>query len=248
MKRQNYYDKTHMERYNNEGRALEHRECQAMTLIEKWQPAEGSKYIDIGCGDGLFLHAVSVKFGPELSYFGCEYSEHQREKAIARTGFSISHADLEEGLSFENSTFDLAYSGEVIEHLYNPDLMLIEMNRILKVGGGLIITTPNLNSWVSRVLFPFGFQPINYECSTVSSTYGYRWLKKLKRQNWPVGHIRLFNRYSLEDLVRANGFEIIATKGAVFEHIPRPLRTLDKLFSHFPSLASGVLILARKIR
>ncbi len=124
--------------------------------------------------------------------------------------------------------------------------MVKELNRICKPGGFCIITTPNMNSWISRLLFPFGMQPINYECSTVSSAYGYGWLKSVKRQDWPVGHVRLFNVHSLSDILRANGFEIIKVRGAVFESMPKPLRWLDRFFAHFPSLGSGLVVLARK--
>ena len=53
----------------------------------------------------------------------------------------------------------------MIEHLYNPDHMLEECRRVLKPGGLLIISTPNLQAWYNRILFLFGVQPIFYEVS-----------------------------------------------------------------------------------
>lgn len=247
MKKENYYAQNFMERYNNDRRELEQREIKSLEMIERSSATVGGRFLDVGCGDGLFLQAVADRCGERLDYYGGEYSDYQREKASRRGNFKITKLDLEDGINFADEYFDFVYSGEVIEHLYNPDIMLREVGRILKSGGGFIVTTPNMNSWVSRFLFLFGIQPLNYECSTVSSAYGYAWLKWAKKQDWPVGHVRLFNRHSLSDMLRGNGFQILQVQGAVFEFMPRPLRWLDRFFAHFPSLASGIVILAKKI-
>lgn len=247
MNKEDYYAQSYMEKYKNDQRELEQREIKSLNIIDAFKIPAGGRFLDVGCGDGFFLQAVADRFGGQIEYYGGEYSEYQREKASRRGNLKIYHLDLEDCICFSDLYFDFVYSGEVIEHLYNPDLLLKEVGRILKPGGGFVITTPNMNSWVSRVLFFLGLQPLNYECSTVSSTYGYAWLKWAKKQDWPVGHVRLFNRHSISDMLRANGFEIVQVQGAVFEFMPRPLRWLDRFFSIFPSLASGLVILAKKI-
>ena len=54
---------------------------------------------------------------------------------------------------------------EVIEHLASPDNMIVEVYRILKIGGYLIISTPNLGNWVNRLTMLLGCQPYNVEVS-----------------------------------------------------------------------------------
>lgn len=248
MKTENFYDEYHMSKYNRENRVLEQREIKSLKIIsDNIQLANTVSCLDLGCGDGFFLRNVIDMLGDGVTYYGGEYSEHQRNIADMNCAANISYVDLEDGLNFSDESFDFVYSGEVIEHLYNPDLMVREIFRILKSGGKCVITTPNMNSWISRILFPLGFQPINYECSTVSSSYGLSFLKKIKKQDWPIGHVRLFNRNSLVDLFVANGFRVQKIQGARFEFMPSSLRALDKLFARVPSLASGLIILAEKI-
>ena len=46
---------------------------------------------------------------------------------------------------------------EVIEHLYNSDLVMNEIKRLLKEGGILILSTPNLASGINRLTLLFGY-------------------------------------------------------------------------------------------
>lgn len=57
----------------------------------------------------------------------------------------VSH-DLNNPLPFKDKSFDTVTAGEVIEHLYNPLGFIKEVERILKVGGKFIFSTPN-RSW-----------------------------------------------------------------------------------------------------
>lgn len=246
MDQKDYYSEEITAKYSDINRALEDRELQAIEIITGAELAEGASVFDAGCGDGKFIQELSHHLGPNYKYAGGDYSESRCEQAREATQFEITQIDFEKKLDFQSDVFDCVYSGEVIEHLYNPDNMLIELNRILKPGGLLIVTTPNMNSWISRILFLFGMQPLNYECSTISSLYGYGILKKIKKQDWPIGHVRLFNAMSLADMLEANGFVIESMSGAVFEFMPKPLRPIDKLFSYIASLASGLVCVARK--
>lgn len=247
MEKYNYYSDKYMERYSNSPRVLEYREQVSLKMIKRICSASYGRFCDVGCGDGFFLSHVVEQVGQGWQFYGGEYSDYQREKAATNKNLIVEKIDLEGKLHYDDNFFDMVYSGEVIEHLYNPDQMIAEVQRVLKKGGYFLVTTPNMNSWLSRLLFPLGIQPINYECSTVSSAYGYRWLKRIKRQDWPVGHVRLFNAFSLTDLLEANGFEVCEKRGAGFEHIPRGLRWLDRIFAHTPALSSGLVFLCKKI-
>ena len=58
--------------------------------------------------------------------------------------------------------YDAVISCEVIEHVYDTDYFLTELIRICKPGGVIIITTPNLYYWISRLKFIFGIAPWYY--------------------------------------------------------------------------------------
>jgi ubiquinone/menaquinone biosynthesis C-methylase UbiE len=63
--------------------------------------------------------------------------------------------DLNAALPFPDASFDYVTCVEGIEHLENPFLCLREFGRVLRPGGTLVITTPNIMSIKSRTRFLF---------------------------------------------------------------------------------------------
>ncbi|KZX16461.1 ubiquinone biosynthesis O-methyltransferase [Methanobrevibacter cuticularis] len=61
--------------------------------------------------------------------------------------------DANKILPFENEEFDFILSVDTIEHLENPWVFVEEIHRILKVNGTVILTTPNVENLVSRILY-----------------------------------------------------------------------------------------------
>jgi len=77
------------------------------------------------------------------------------EKYFKLTGLPFKQVDLNQPLPFEDSFFDYVVSIEGIEHLESPFLCIREFSRVLKTGGSLILTTPNIMSVKSRTRFLF---------------------------------------------------------------------------------------------
>lgn len=67
-------------------------------------------------------------------------------------------ADMEARLPFEDGTFDRVACLEGIEHVVDRHRTLRELRRVLKPGGKLLITTPNLMSLRARLAFAFAGQ------------------------------------------------------------------------------------------
>lgn len=104
-----------------------------------------ARILDLGCGIGLSLHILAQVF-PNIT--GCDIDEKALracDKILKEVG--VSGLDLRKydgrKLPFPNNTFDAVLSIEVVEHVKNPNLMLREIQRVLKKEGVLIITTPN---------------------------------------------------------------------------------------------------------
>ncbi len=114
-------------------------------------------------------------------------------------------------------------------------------------GGHLIITTPNLQAWYNRILFALGIQPIFYETSTRSTHIGAGVLRRLKHGSTPVGHVRVFNKRALLDLLDSQGFQPIAERGAIFLFLPPSMQLIDRIFNHVPSLASNLIVLSARV-
>lgn len=159
--------------------------------IISFVPAQGKelKILDLGCGDGSLLERISIhrKFGVDIS---------EEQLAIARAkGIEsfLVNIDLDP-LPFEDNFFDIIICTEVIEHVLVPDKLLAEASRVLKKGGKLILTTPNLASLAKRLLLLANRNPF-IECSPLEEN--------------AVGHLRYFIFSSLLKIVKKYNFKLL---------------------------------------
>jgi len=211
-------------------------------LIGKMNLPKDSKILDVGCGDGNFLNILKNDF--KLDCYGVEFS-NKLIKECPKT-LKIVKGNVENKIPFSKKFFDVILAFELIEHLCNVDKFLNESNRVLKNNGLLIITTPNHVSWYNRLLFLIGRQPIFQEVSTQDGCVGAGFLDKYKLTKEPMGHIRNFNYYSITDILRLHGFEIIYYKGVNYEHFPNIISLIDRFFNNFKKLSSIIVVVAIK--
>ena len=104
------------------------------------------KLLDVGCSTGIFLEVAKEK---GLDVYGIELSKWSYKKSKIITG-NVYNKELEKCM-FKNNFFDIVTMWDVLEHLTDPNIELKEIHRILKKDGNLIITTPNINSFFSRL-------------------------------------------------------------------------------------------------
>ncbi|HEY7222359.1 MAG TPA: methyltransferase domain-containing protein [Micromonosporaceae bacterium] len=220
------------------------REQIARLVARRW--GDALTIVDAGCGDGTFLDRLAKSLDrPGTSYLGLDYSAHQIAKAKLLP-YEFHQCDLGVGMPLPAESVDIVHAAEVIEHLVNPDLLLTEATRVLRPGGQIVITTPNLHAWYNRLIFLAGVQPVFHETSTRSTRVGAGPLARLKADTRPVGHLRLFNRTALVDLLRLSGLEPVRILGARFHGVPRGARWIDGLARARPTLASCLVAVARK--
>lgn len=228
----------------NRNKKILDREKKSLNFILKIIKKE-SKILDAGCGNGKFLDLIKSNFS-NANLYGVDFSESEVKEAKKKS-FNVIQGDFEDKIKFSSNSFDIINASEVIEHLYNPDKLLEEINRVLKKGGHLVLSTPNLCSWANRILVPLGIQPLFVEVSTKSKLIGAGFLARFKKESNPVGHVRIFNFQGIKDILKANGFEIVEVKGAIFdEGFPQKIWFIDRIFNSFPRLSSHFVILARK--
>lgn len=104
---------------------------------------EGKKILEVGCGDGGFSLWMSRKnevFGIDISKVGLERAT---DRANNKANFCLADAQQ---LPFRDRVFDIIIAAEVLEHIPQPDYALGEINRVLKSGGSLYLTVPNIFS------------------------------------------------------------------------------------------------------
>lgn len=78
----------------------------------------------------------------------------ERKNIIYQNGRCIQ-LDLNTSLPFKEGIFDYAFCVEGIEHIENPHVLIKEFARVVKRGGYIIISTPNVMTIKSRLRFLF---------------------------------------------------------------------------------------------
>ena len=213
----------------------------SIDLLNSVMVFKDARIVELGCGDGSLLVEVANALGIR-DFYGVDIDEVALKKAVGR-GVKVFKADLNsDPLPFKDGFFDAVLMEEVIEHLVNPDNAIREAFRVLKAGGLLLLSTPNLAWWLNRLALLLGYQPYWSECSTVYN------VGKFKRnQGQPLsGHLRLYTYKALKQLLELHGFKVIASKGVTYNNLPSVFKHLDSLISKMPSLAQIVMILAQK--
>ena len=193
--------------------------------------------LDVGCGDGAAA-VLAAQRNPGHRVIGLDWSAGSLGRA-RRLGLTVVRGGVDApGLPFAAESADVVIMSELIEHLVDTDAALDEAFRVLKPGGSLLMSTPNLAAWYNRGLVALGVQPIFSEVS-LRGVYG-------RPGTVVAGHLHLFTRRALVGLLAARGFCSIGVRGARYHDVPRPLRPIDRAFCSWPAAASILLVHARK--
>lgn len=90
------------------------------------------KALDVGCGSKPYQSLFNAD-----SYIGLDYDKDGSNNNPDADYFYDSTT-----FPFENETYDSCICSEVLEHVFNPNEFLSEINRVLKPGGILLLTVP----------------------------------------------------------------------------------------------------------
>lgn len=216
--------------------------------------AERGRLLDVGCGVGTVAEYLKTTLGIREVY-GVDIGQACVDAALTR-GVSAHQCDLDsESLPFEDAHFDAVFAGELIEHLVKPDHLLQEARRTLTSDGILVITTPNLASWLNRLVLLCGWQPFETGTS-IYHEVGRPRLLRLGEGGGMAGHLRLYTLRALKELVQAHGFEILDIAACPARERERkswswlysPFFLFDRAMTLRSSLAHRLIIAARPRR
>jgi 2-polyprenyl-3-methyl-5-hydroxy-6-metoxy-1,4-benzoquinol methylase len=153
--------------------------------------------LDIGAAFGHFSRILKQDFDNVCAVD--HYNYHKNE--LEAEGIHFVIAELARGtLPFDREEFDLVVFTEVLEHLFVlPHAVLLEINRITKPGGFLVLSTPNLLSLYKRLRFLKGISPMERA--------------SMKRDGGVAqGHVREYSMQELCDILVECDFEIKETR------------------------------------
>jgi len=120
-------------------------------ILSRLNLNQGQKILVVGCGAGLDEKNIKMLY-PNVEIWSIDISEEMIGKAAANQTPSHLFLSIAEAMPFKDSSFDRILSREVIEHVMEPQKMLLEISRVLKPNGIAVVTTENEES----------FSPKNY--------------------------------------------------------------------------------------
>lgn len=174
----------------------------------------GARVLDVGCSSGTLARLLMQK--------GCTVYGIERDPEAAAQARTVCAdvivGDLETmDLPFGEETFDAIVCGDVIEHLRAPDEALRRLQPVLRKGGLLALTTPNVANWAIRLSLLAG-----------------RW-RYTDRGILDRTHVHLFTRKTLIETVERSGYMIVSVDFTTpvpvlrFDAIERAAHTIGKL-------------------
>lgn len=135
----------------------------------------GARILDVGCGDMALARLL-----PQYEWTGIDLDDSKNPK--------ITKQDLTQTpYKWPERHFDTVVCSEVLEHLFDPTTVILELNRLCK--GSLVVTVPNLNNLDILLTGP---KYLQFDAGNQTS----------------VEHIRWYSPYSIIKLLEANGFVV----------------------------------------
>ncbi|HMD51324.1 MAG TPA: class I SAM-dependent methyltransferase [Solirubrobacteraceae bacterium] len=155
--------------------------------------ATGDRALDVGCGEGRFAAELARR---GVQVVGIDVAEEPLRRARAlHAGLDLRLVQAEGTWPLADSSFDVVWAGEVIEHVADTAGWLSQVRRVLRSGGTLLLSTPahgrlqRLRLGISQRAFAAHFDPLGE-------------------------HLRFYTRDTLTRLLEEFGFEQVDVRGA----------------------------------
>ena len=199
-------------------RAVEARFYQDIDLAEP--------ILDLGCGDG---HFASIALDGRTPMVGVDPWWSPLTKTVKRQVYRYAIQSVGGALPFASQYFSTVISNSVLEHIPELDPVLAEVNRVLKPGGTLILTYPNIRTALGIAMMLFYDIPPMYAA----------------RYRSP--HYRDFTLRTIKMVLNNHGFTASKAIGSAF-YLPKIEEYWSWLATYFPSWSHTVIVAATKTR
>lgn len=149
-----------------------------------WILAAGTVFLERIRNTGLYQDLYGLDIVPEAV-------ETTRSK-----GFNAQVVDLNsEPLPFPDEYFDGVAMLAVLEHIFDPYMLIEELHRVMQSGAEMVIAVPNVASFTNRLRILFGRLPVTSQ-----------------DPGWDGGHLHYFTKHALDCFLQDNGFVVLKRK------------------------------------
>jgi len=210
-----------------------------LELVEEYCSKQG-KILEVG---SMPFHFTLLLKESGYDIIGIDKNPSRESKFIKANNLEIKRCNIEtDKLPLNDKSFGRVLFMETFEHLYqNPIFALREINRVMKKGGLLILTTPNAYSLKRIVHFLLG------------KGLGENPYDEFDKLNWVghLGHIREYSKIELKFFLKKTGFRI---EKVIFEYYGHKRFEKNRIISlclsifYFlsPPFRSHIIIIAKK--
>jgi methionine biosynthesis protein MetW len=167
-------------------------------IVAKMIPA-GARVLDVGCGEGTLTKVLSDACHAE--FVGLEPDPARAARASSR-GLDVRAVGFDREQVHDLGGFDIVLFADVLEHLADPQAALLLAHEVLKPGGAVIASIPNVAHWSVRADIlrgRFRYQPSGIMDAT---------------------HLRWFTADSAKALLASAGFNIIEYRATAGVAVP----------------------------
>ncbi|MDP2090198.1 MAG: class I SAM-dependent methyltransferase [Candidatus Gracilibacteria bacterium] len=186
------------------------------------------KVLDFGCGEKPYKSILNFD-----EYVGVDFKSSGHDNSQNEVDFFWDGKIL----PFENDTFDSIISTEVFEHIFNIDEVLLELNRVLKKGGKIVITIPFV---IHEHESPYDYaRYTHFGLSSLLENHGFSVLKNEQYGSY-FDTILQLNIWFLGKITETNNKYITLLLRIIFA---APLMIIINLISLFsPRMQSGLYL------
>ena len=188
---------------------------------------------DVGCDRGIIKRFILPV--PDSTWIGLDIIVNR--PGIEKAGYAkIEQCDFDDPLPLDDASYDIVICSHVLEHLPRPEFTIVELARVLKPGGMMLLGVPTLPKPIAKIR---------------ENTFN----KELRSGKRVVGqHIHVFWPQRLKDLATnaglavefESGTALIRKKGSILEDHASWIRVNQYWAGLFPSLGMELCLQLRK--
>ncbi len=170
-------------------------------IEKKRKKLQGKTVVDFPAGNGV-TSKILFDAGANVYPFDLFPEYFKQDNLVCQK------ADINEGLSIESNSIDFFICQEGIEHFADQLKAFKEFNRTLKIGGKLLITTPNYSNLQSRLSY-FLNESEKFNSTMPPNEVDSIWMSQTTDKNEIYyGHIFLIGIQKMRLMAYLNGFKI----------------------------------------